>query len=128
MRLRRYRPVALLMLVLHLTGCYSWQPVTVSPRQFIEEEQPGQIRILQADGTRMELRDPSIETDSLAARVSSRLRTGNVRIALSDIDSVEARRISTPLTTLVVVLTGAGLVAALVSGECPHWTPCRRTR
>jgi len=31
------RPVAALMLVLHLGGCTSWRPVAVSPRQFIEE-------------------------------------------------------------------------------------------
>jgi hypothetical protein len=114
MKLRRYPPVALLMLVLHLTGCYSWQPATISPRELLKEEQPGQIRILHADGTRIELRDPRIETDSLTARIFDRLRTGDVRIALSDIYSVEARRISTPLTMGAVVLTGAGLAVALV--------------
>ena len=98
MRLRRYRPVALFMLAMHLNGCYSWQPATLSPRQFIEEEEPGQIRIVQTDGERMELRNPRIEADSLTARISTRLRTGNVRIALSDIDSIEARRFSVART------------------------------
>ena len=114
LRLRRYRPMALLMLALHLAGCHSWQAVTVSPREFIEDEHPGRIRILQADGTRVELRAPRIETDSLTARISTRLRTGFVRIALSDIAAVEARRISTPKTLAAVVLTGAGVVVALV--------------
>ena len=91
--LRRYRPVALLMLVLHLPGCYSWEAATVGPRQFIEEEEPGHIRILRADGTRMELRNPQVEADSLTARISSNLRTGTVRIALTDIGAVEARRL-----------------------------------
>ena len=98
MELRRYRPLALLLLVLHLAGCYSWQPATVGPRQFIEEERPGQIRIVQTDGEQMELRNPRIEADSLTARISTRLRTGNVRIALSDIDSIEARRFSVART------------------------------
>ena len=96
--LRRYRPVALILLVLHLTGCYSWQPATVGPRQFIEEEEPGHIRIVQADGERMELRNPRVEADSLTARVSSNLRTGTVRIALTDISVVEARRLKSAAT------------------------------
>ena len=96
--LRRYRPVALILFVLHLTGCYSWQPVAVSPRQLIEEEEPGLIRILQTDGTQMELRDARVEADSLTARVSSRLRTGTVRIALTDISAVQARRLKSAAT------------------------------
>jgi hypothetical protein len=103
MELRRYRPLALFLLVLHLTGCYSWQPATVSPRQFIEEEQPGQIRIVQADGERMELRNPRIESDSLTARIFSRLRTGTVRIALADITAVESRRLQVGKTVLAMV-------------------------
>ena len=103
----RFRPVALLMLVLHLAGCYSWQPATIGPRQFIEEEEPGQIRILQTDGTRMELRDPRVEADSLTARISSRLRTGTVRIALTDIGAVEARRLKLGATLAL----GAAVIA-----------------
>ena len=102
------------MLVLHLTGCYSWQPATVGPRQLIEEEAPGLIRIVQTDGEQMELRNPRIESDSLTARISTRLRTGTVRIALTDITAVQARRFSTPKTWGAVVLTGAGLAVAVV--------------
>ena len=106
--------MALLMLVLHLTGCYSWQPATVGPRQFIEEEEPGLIRIVQADGERLELRNPHIEADSLTARISTRLQTGTVRIALTDIAAVESRHFSTMKTLGVAVLTGAGLAVIAV--------------
>jgi len=102
------------MLLLHLAGCYSWQPVTVSPRQFVEEEQPGHIRISQADDEELELRNPRIEGDSLAARISTYNRTGIVRIALADITAVEARRLSTPKTWGAVVLTGASFAVFLV--------------
>ena len=103
MELRRYRPLALLLLVLHLAGCYSWQPVTVSPRQLIEEAAPDHIRIFKADGEGMELRNPRIESDSLTARIFSNLRTGTVRIALADITAVEWRRLQVGKTVLALV-------------------------
>ena len=121
MELRRYHPLALFLLVLHLTGCYSWQPATVSPRQFIEEEQPGQIRIVQADGERMELRNPRIESDSLTARIFSNLRTGTVRIALADITAVEWRRLHVGKTVLAMVLLYlpvALVLGRLLGSEC----------
>ncbi len=103
MELRRYRPLALLLLVLHLAGCYSWQPVTVSPRQLIEEAAPDHIRIFKADGERMELRNPQVESDSLTARIFSNLRTGTVRIALADITAVEWRRLQVGKTVWAIV-------------------------
>ena len=113
--LRRYRPAALLMLVLHVTGCYSWQPTTVSPRQFIEEEQPGKIRILQADGEQVEIRNPGVETDSISFRVSSGLfGSETVRIALSDVSTVEVQRFSIGKTVALVVLAPVGLVVIAV--------------
>ena len=113
MELRRYRPLALLLLVLHLAGCYSWQPVTVSPRQLIEEAAPDHIRIFKADGEGMELRNPQVESDSLTARISTRLRTATVRIALGDIDSVEARRLEVWGTVAAVLLSTLGLGFAI---------------
>ena len=53
--------VTLLMLVLYLTGCVTWRPVTAStasPRQLIEEERPGLVRIVLVDGTQQVLRQP----------------------------------------------------------------------
>ena len=97
------RPAASLMLLLHLTGCYSWQPVTASPRQFVEEEQPGHIRISQGDDEELELRNPRVEGDSLAARISTFNRTGTVRIALTDITAVESRRLQVGKTVLAIV-------------------------
>lgn len=108
------RPAVSLMLLLHLAGCYSWQPVTVSPRQFVEDEQPGHIRISQGDDEELELRNPRIEGDSLAARISTYNRTGIVRIALTDITAFRARRFSTLKTWGAVVLTSASLAVSLV--------------
>ncbi len=100
---RTRRLAASLMLLLHLAGCYSWQPVTASPRQFVEEEQPGHIRISQADDEELELRNPRVEGDSLAARISTYNRTGIVRIALADITAVEWRRLQVGKTVWAIV-------------------------
>ena len=53
MRLRRCRPLALSLLVVHLGACATWQPSTVSPRQLIEEERPPSIRVIRHDGTEL---------------------------------------------------------------------------
>jgi len=117
------RGLALLLLVLHLTGCHTWRPVTVSPRQLIEEEQPERLRIRQADGKQLDIRDPRVERDSLTAMVRGRrgvprpagngtrsVRYENVvRIALTDVTAVEARHLSVFRTVAVTVL---GLVVS----------------
>ena len=111
---RRYRPLALLMLVLYLTGCHSWQPIAVSPRQFIEEEQPDQLRIFQADGERTEGRNPSVEADSISFRVPSALfGSETARIALSDITAVEAWHFSIGKTVSHIAAAMSGLAASL---------------
>ena len=106
--LRRYRPTALLILVLYLAGCYAWQPVTVSPRQFIEEERPEHIRIIQSDGTRTGFINPRVAGDSVVVILSRYQSSGEmVIIALTDITSIEVRRINSGATLAV----GAMLLA-----------------
>ena len=64
LRLRGYRPVAALLLVLHLGACvHTWRHITVSPRQLIEVEQPDRIRVWQDDQA-TELRNPRIDGDT----------------------------------------------------------------
>ena len=115
------RPVAALIFVLHLGGCTSWSPVTVSPRQFIEEEQPERIRIFHADGTRIELTDPRVEMDSITALSSVRVspvefRSEPVRIPLTDVRAFEVRRFSAGRTFTFVVGIPLGLMFACVGG------------
>ena len=69
LRLGRYRPVALLMLVLHLGSCTTWRPIAVSPQQFIEEEQPDRIGVWQEERA-TELHLPVIEGDTITRSVS----------------------------------------------------------
>ncbi len=118
--------VTLLMLVLYLTGCVTWRPVTAStasPRQLIEEERPGLVRIVLVDGTQQVLRQPHVESDSVIAVVRSRsLSTGlesmdTVRIALTDVAAVETQSFSAGRTVLAVVMVPVGFMA-VVFGSC----------
>ena len=114
------RLAALFMLVLYLTGCSTWRPVTVGPRQLIEEEQPGFIRIVQADGTRLELKDPSVASDSVTAvfrlRTTSRaFREDTIRISLADVTAVEVRRLSVTRTILLGVAIPVGVAAVMLA-------------
>ena len=108
-------------ILLAFGGCTSWRPVAVSLRQFVEEDQPERIRIFQADGTRIELRDPRVDTVSLTAVASVRLsptrfRADTVSIRLTDVGAVEARHFSIARTFLLVVGVPVGLVLACVAG------------
>ena len=116
---RSWHAVILLMLMVHLTGCYTLQPVTMSPRQLFEEADPGRITVVQADGVELELRDPRVEADSLVARLTGN-RTGDISFALSDITVVEAPGLHAGRTAgaVVLALPGVLLILGRVFGTC----------
>ena len=68
MQVHRLRPIAVLLLCLHLAGCTTWQPVQVSPQQVLESEQPAKVRVTDADGVRVVLSNPVIERDSISGK------------------------------------------------------------
>ena len=111
------RPAALLMLMLvpHLTGCFAWQPVTVSPQQLIEDEQPNRVLVYRIDGSSVELTELRVETGFISGLLPEVLPVRRtVRIAFTDIAKVEWRRLHTRKTVGAVVLTGAGVALAVV--------------
>ena len=103
------RSVAVLMLVLHLGGCATWQPVTVSPRQFIEEERPDHIRVWR-DERPTQVRSPRIEGDILTSTIPYEPPVG---IALTDITAIESRHFSIGRSGLLVAGTAAGIYVVL---------------
>jgi len=68
----RCRPVALLMLVLFLGACTTWQPGVVSPRQLIEEGQPRVVRVTSPDSVRRVVRNPRIENEAIVVDAECR--------------------------------------------------------
>ena len=123
--LDRYRPVAVLLLVLHLGACATWHPVTVGPRQFIEEEQPDRIRVWQDERATV-FRDPMIDRDTIfgGVRPDGLYTTEPAKLALTDISSIEASRPSSGRTIALVagmaVVFSVLVVAAITFRD---WNP-----
>ena len=120
MRLRSHRPVALLLVVLHVAGCTSWQPSTVSPRQVLEERQPGSVRVTTAWGGQSVIHQPAVKNDSIHGIILGRRTceasaaagghrvcaspTDSVRVALADVTMVEVRGVSSEKSALGILL------------------------
>ena len=110
MKLRHYRRFGLLLLVLHLQACISWQPVTVTPREFIEEDQPSTVRVTRLDGTALLMSSPRIANDSIFSECqpgdgSCTIRTGS--LSLDDVSALEVR--GTDITKTAGGIIGAGI-------------------
>ncbi len=106
----RYRARAvLLLLLLNLTACSSWQNIgPVSPGRFIELDQPERVRVYMRGGDQVELERPAVDGDELVVP--------GVSMPLADILRLEVRRFSMDRTVLAV-LGGVVLVpVALIAG------------
>ncbi len=110
---RHRRPIAALLFLLYLPGCTSWQVGRPTPEEFLESEQPDEVRVTQTDGSRVELMSPEVRADSLVGTA----RGDTVRVVsipLSGISFVEVKKVSTIKTFLLVY--GLTAVVALVVG------------
>ena len=141
MKLRRYRPVAIVLLVLHLGACTTWRPSPVGPRQLIEEERASPIRFTRPDGTSVVVRNPRIRNDSIAvvSGVCRRLPgiSGPRRyrcpttalLALDDVRVLEVQRPARGRTLLLIspllvtLVFAAAWSAACSSGDNILCTP-----
>lgn len=117
MSVSRYRSVSILLLCIHLGGCTTWQPVQVSPREFIERESPYKIRFRDAAGEWVPLTYPRVVGDTIAGTtrgwIASEGKRGaiSMRTALTDVPTIEARLVNRPQTVVA-----AGTVAAILVG------------
>ncbi len=131
MKLRRYRPVAIVLLVLHLGACTTLEPTPISPRQLIEEKRPQSVRVTGIDGTYFQVRNPRIANDSIAvvSGVCRRLPgiSGPRRyrcpttalIALDDVRVLEVRRRARGRTLLLISpLLYIVVLVAIYSAGC----------
>ena len=121
MSLRRYRPMAVLLLALHVQACTAWQPSTVRPPQLIEEEEPSQVRITRTDGGRVTIQSPWVRADAIVGRgVRGSPRPWEERsVVVSDIRQIETRRFS-PGKTVGLFFLGAAIgfmIDAIVNYE-----------
>jgi hypothetical protein len=111
------RLVAALLLVL-LTACYSWQPITASPQQLLPEERPPEMRVTSTSGAVFTFEDPSIINDSIAGSTE----LGPVRMDIQDLRVLEVRRFSVSKTLGAMALNAAaiaGFMALFIKAQ-PH--------
>ena len=112
MKLRRYRPVSVVLLLLHLGACTTWRPIALSPRQLIDER-PQSIRIWRS-GAPLVVSRPSIENDSIVVVEGTCRPIGLGRYrryvcpttaiaALGDVDVVEVRSVNRGRSLLLLI-------------------------
>ena len=134
MKLRRYRPVAIVLLVLHLDACITWRPSPVEPRQLIEEERANPIRLTLPDGTSVVVRHPRIKNDSIAfvSGVCRRLPgRGAARyvcpttslISLDDVSVVEVRQAASGNNAGIALVLLTGFLLIVLAAGFDDWGP-----
>jgi len=119
MSVARIRPIAALLLCFHLGGCTTWKPVQVSPREYIEVEDPYKIRFRDATGEWVEVSNPRIEGDTIAGTTFGMLQNGRigairVRVGVVDIGSIDGRFVNMPQTVVAIGVVSSVLVGAIL--------------
>ena len=128
-RLRSHR-FLLLLLILQLSGCSTWQPRTVSPQEVIEMERPTRVRVTVQAGV---VEEASPNLDRVAIRDESELVLSDpivsngmivgttdagpvARVVLGDVRTIEVQErdgVRTGMLAGGVALISAGFVALL---------------
>jgi hypothetical protein len=106
-----------IQLALLLSACMSWHPEPASPAELIATQRPDVVRITQSDSSRLILRDPAVQGDTLYGRPQASLDDepqGRTAIPLGDIRGIATRQSDPTRTTLL----GAGIVVTTVSVLC----------
>jgi hypothetical protein len=120
MSVSRFRSASVLLVCIHLGGCTTWQPVQISPREFIETESPYQIRFRDAAGEWIPVTYPRVVRDTISGTtrrwIPSEGRRGDLRIrmAVDDVPTIEAKLINRPQTVLASVTVAVALVGTVL--------------
>ena len=130
MSVSRFRPAAVLMLCVHLGGCTTWQSVQVSPREFIEAENPYRIRFRDYSGDWLPVSYPRVERDTISGTTPGRRPSdGKIvampfRMAVADVPRIEAKRVNTPQTVIATAAVTSFVVGAIL---CATGLACGRS-
>jgi hypothetical protein len=109
------RPAVWLALALPATtgslACHSWEIQAATPRNVVEHQRPGKVKVWLADGSRYVLYRPHVAGDSLLGdRDHSKATT-----LLTDVDEIAVQRFSTGKTGLLILSFPAAIfVTALI--------------
>jgi IS4 transposase len=95
-------------------ACRGWRSLEPPFQRAIAHHQPERVRVTLADSTRIELREPVVEADSLFGRDGE-----NERVAVAAEQIVAAdQRVTDVASTAVLLLLAGGLLSWLIWGYC----------
>ena len=126
------RPLSAVLLLVALTGCKTWEPVTMSPERLIAEQRPTSVRVSDSNGVEMTLRNPMIVNDSIVAVAApvpgAPFQQARVGTLSSEINSLEVARFSPGKTILLIgaittVSFGWARAASSSAGGRPETIP-----
>jgi hypothetical protein len=103
------------MLVLVLTGCFTWEPYAPGTGLVSSQSLPPRVRAIRQDSTRFALTAPFVQSDSLFGRVQG----DTVAVPVADIISLDRERFSIGRTLGVVLgvpIAAFGLTYLVVCG------------
>jgi len=117
-RLALIHSLILAVLPLPATGCSSWHDTPGLDAAALTEQQPSRVRLRLTSGQRVELRQPTLQGDSVIGLAKG----DTTRLAASDVASTGIRRFSVGRTAARVGI-GVGLLFGLAALACAA-DPC----
>ena len=99
MKGKRGKGTLLLLLLINLTACQTWQSVslgTLTPAEFVEEDRPDRVRVTGPDVLGQEVAMPTVTGDQLVG-------LQGFSMPLEDIYEIEVRKLNLMGTVLLTV-------------------------
>ena len=99
MKGKRGKGTLLLLLLINLTACQTWQSVslgTLTPAEFVEEDRPDRVRVTGPDVLGQEVAMPTVAGDQLVG-------LQGFSMPLEDIYEIEVRKLNLMGTVLLTV-------------------------
>ena len=99
MKGKRGKGILLLLLLINLTACQTWQSVslgTLTPAEFVEEDRPDRVRVTGPDVLGQEVAMPTVTGDQLVG-------LQGFSMPLEDIYEIEVRKLNLMGTVLLTV-------------------------
>jgi hypothetical protein len=109
---------AVVQLALFLSGCLSWRAEPTSPADLMVSRKPSVVRITQPDSSRLILRDPVVQGDTLYGRPQANLKArpkARTGIALADVKGIATLKLNPAQKTLLGV--GIAVTALCLLGN-----------
>ena len=96
-----------------LSGCKSWQPTTLSPRQVIADSAPSSVRVTDVDGGTWTVPNPVMRNDSIVTSNTDPMGRPSLAVGVpyADVNSLEVQRFN-PVKTIVFAVGAAAAAAS----------------